>query len=111
MIEGSTQKGTENRKAQRRKARAAVARAETPAKATAAQTEDQKLFALFAASDEANLKRNPIYGLFRGDTRYADRLGDYLSDAYFDGERKANEADLAALRKIARAKLTDAPPL
>ena len=78
-----------------------------PAAAQKAQTEDQKLFALFAASDEANLKRNPIYGLFRGDTRYADRFGDYITDAYFEGERKAAESDLANLHKIDRAKLSD----
>ncbi len=70
-----------------------------------AQTEDQKLFALFAASDEANLKRNPVSALFRGDFRYADRLGDYITDAYFDGERKAGEADMAALHAIDRTKL------
>ena len=54
--------------------------------ATAAQTEAQKLAALFAEDDEATLKRNPLNALFRGDMRYADRLGDYISDAYFDAE-------------------------
>lgn len=78
-----------------------------PAKATAtAQSEDQKLFALFAASDEANLKRNPLNALFRGDLRYADQLGDYISDAYFNAERAADEHDLAALHRIDRAQLS-----
>lgn len=78
-----------------------------PAKATAtAQSEDQKLFALFAASDEANLKRNPLNALFRSDLRYADQLGDYISDAYFNAERAADEHDLAALHRIDRAQLS-----
>jgi uncharacterized protein (DUF885 family) len=87
----------------------AIAQTAAPATATAAkaQTEDEKLFALFATSDEANLKRNPLNALFRGDLRYADRLGDYISDAYFDAERKASEGDLAALRGIDRTRLTE----
>jgi len=80
--------------------------APAPAAAPAAQTEDEKLFALFAASDEANLRRNPLYGLFRGDTRYADHLGDYITDAYYDGERAAAQSDLTALHAIDRDKLT-----
>jgi uncharacterized protein (DUF885 family) len=69
------------------------------------QSENQKLFALFAQDDEENLKRNPLNALFRGDMRYADRLGDYISDAYFEGERKAAEANLERLKTIDRAKL------
>lgn len=72
----------------------------------APQSEDARLTALFAADDEAQLKRNPIGGLFRGDLRYADQLGDYISDAYYDGERKAAEANLVELAKIDRSKLT-----
>jgi uncharacterized protein (DUF885 family) len=88
----------------------ALAQSPAPAASTApatAQTEDQTLFALFAASDEANLRRNPLNALFRGDLRYADRLGDYISDAYYDGERKAAQSDLAALKAIDRTKLSD----
>jgi hypothetical protein len=39
--------------------------------AVAPQSEHDKLFALFAAADEAQLKRNPLSALFRGDMRYA----------------------------------------
>ncbi|OYY90272.1 MAG: hypothetical protein B7Y45_08220 [Sphingomonas sp. 28-66-16] len=68
--------------------------------------EDAKLKALFHASDEAELKRNPISGIFRGDLRYADHLGNYLTDAYLAAERQANESDLAQLKQIDRSRLT-----
>ncbi len=71
-----------------------------------AQTADARLKKLFADSDEANLKRNPIAALFRGDFRYADRLGDYISDAYFAAERKAGENELRRLNGIDRAALS-----
>jgi len=70
------------------------------------QSEDEKLSALFAASDDANLRRNPINAMLRGDLRYADQLGDYISDAYFNAERLADEQDLAALHRIDRARLS-----
>ena len=73
--------------------------------AQAVQSEHDNLFNLFKASDEANLKRNPLNALFRGDMRYADRLGDYITDEYFAGERAAAEHDLAALHQIDRSKL------
>ena len=57
---------------------------------------------LFVDSDEDNLKRNPISALFRGDLRYADRLGDYISDGYFAAERKATEKELKRLTSIDR---------
>ncbi|VVT02306.1 conserved exported hypothetical protein [Sphingomonas sp. EC-HK361] len=78
----------------------------TPPAAPGDVPEDAKLKQLFHDSDEASLKRNPVQAIFRGDLRYADHLGDFLSDAYFAGERKAGEADLAALHRIDRAKLT-----
>jgi uncharacterized protein (DUF885 family) len=80
--------------------------AEPAADAAPAQSEDQKLKQLFHDSDEANLRRNPISGIFRGDLRYADRFGDYITDAYFDAERAASEEDLRKLRAINRAALT-----
>lgn len=76
-----------------------------PVAASMESAEDKALLQLFHDSDEASLKRNPVSAMFRGDLRYADRLGDYISDAYFDGERKAGEADLAALSKIDRSRL------
>jgi uncharacterized protein (DUF885 family) len=64
-----------------------------------------QLFKLFKDSDEASLKRNPINALYRGDMRYADRLGDFYSDAHFHGEKAAAEHDLAALHMIPRDQL------
>ncbi|HEY0150105.1 MAG TPA: DUF885 domain-containing protein [Allosphingosinicella sp.] len=84
-----------------------VTTAEAPAAPAAAPAQDEgaRLAALFRESDEAGLKRNPLNALFRGDMRYADRFGDFISDEYFDAERAAGEADLAALKRIDRAKL------
>ena len=73
---------------------------------SAEMTEGQKMKALFVKSDEENLKRNPIGALFRGDERYADQLGDYISDEYFAGEKAAETAELAALMQIDRSKLS-----
>lgn len=64
-----------------------------------------QLRALFAASDEAQLKRNPIEALNRGDPRYADQFGDYISDVYLAAEKQAAVDDLAALARIDREKL------
>lgn len=72
----------------------------------AEMTEGEKMKALFAKSDEENLKRNPIGALFRGDERYADQLGDYISDEYFEKEKAAETAELAALLKLDRSKLS-----
>ena len=82
--------------------------AKAPPRAAAAAPQvapSAALKAVFAASDEAQIKRNPIQALFRGDLRYADQFGDYITDAYFAAEKAAAEADLAALRKIDRASL------
>jgi uncharacterized protein (DUF885 family) len=85
----------------------AVGQALPPPTAQAGDSvEDTKLKALFYASDEASLKRNPVSAIFRGDLRYADHLGAYLTDAFTAAERAAAEADLAALGRIDRAKLT-----
>ena len=69
-------------------------------------TEGEKLKKLFADSDEDNLRRNPIGAIFRGDMRYADQIGDFITDEYNAGEKAANEAELAALMKIDRSKLS-----
>ena len=83
----------------------------TPAPEAAVQSArnpSAALAALFAASDEANLRRNPLSALARGDMRYAGRLGDFLSDEYFEAERLAAEGDLAALAGIDRTALSPA---
>lgn len=77
-----------------------------PAGSAAPQSEAERLKRLFHESDEASLERNPIGAIFRGDLRYADRLGDFISDEYFETERAASRADLAALRAIDRSKLS-----
>ena len=69
-------------------------------------TASQALAALFRDSDEASLRRNPLQATARGDLRYADRLGDFFSDAYYDSEREAARADLAALAAIDRSALS-----
>ncbi len=74
--------------------------------APTALTTAQQLRKLFNDSDEASLKRNPLSALFRGDLRYADRLGDFGTEASFNAERAAGEADLKALRAIPRASLS-----
>jgi len=82
--------------------------ASTPVEAAAPvqmESAHDQLFRLFKESDEANLKRNPLNALFRGDMRYADRFGDYISDEYYAGEKAAGEHDLAALHAIDRAAL------
>jgi uncharacterized protein (DUF885 family) len=81
-----------------------AAQAGAPATAAQASAHD-RLFQLFKESDEASLRRNPIGALYRGDLRYADRLGDFFSDAHFQAEKAAAEHDLAALRTIPREQL------
>lgn len=63
------------------------------------------LKALFAASDEAVLKRNPIVGIFRGDLRFTGTFGEYESDAYYAAEKAAAQQELAALDSIKRESL------
>ena len=75
------------------------------ATAPAAETAHDRLFRLFKESDEGNLRRNPISGLFRGDLRYADQFGDYITDEYFAAEKAATIAELAELHRIDRSQL------
>ena len=84
---------------------AASAQTTAPAPASAQASAHERLFQLFKESDEAYLQRNPLQALYRGDYRYADRLGDLYSDAHFQGEKVAAEHDLAALGTIPRAEL------
>ena len=71
----------------------------------AAATPSQSLAALFARSDEDELKRSPLGALSRGDYRYAGKLGNLYSDAYDTAGRRNAERELAALARINRAEL------
>ena len=59
------------------------AEAAPPAPVVVEKSAHDRLFDLFKASDEASLVRNPLNALSRGDLRYADRLGDKITDEYF----------------------------
>jgi uncharacterized protein (DUF885 family) len=61
---------------------------------------------LFADSDEADLKLNPLSALYRGDMRYADQFGDFLSDTYRDANRVKVKAELGRLAAIDRGTLS-----
>ena len=76
------------------------------APAAAQASVHDRLFQLFKDSDEAYLKRNPLQALYRGDYRYADRLGDLYSDAHFQAEKTAAQQELAALAAIPRGELS-----
>jgi uncharacterized protein (DUF885 family) len=78
-----------------------------PAATAPQMSESELLRALFRESDEASLRRNPLGAIFRGDPRYADQLGDYCSDAYYAAEKAADIADLAALLRIDRTRLSE----
>jgi uncharacterized protein (DUF885 family) len=69
-------------------------------------SESVRLQALFKQSDEDNLRRNPLGALFRGDMRYADQLGDNITDAYYAAERAAGENELRQLAGIDRSALS-----
>jgi uncharacterized protein (DUF885 family) len=84
---------------------AGSAMAKPAAQTVPAATPAAMLKALFSDSDEASLKRNPVSALFRGDFRYADKLGDYITPAYFNAERAASQDDLRRLNAIDRAAL------
>ena len=83
----------------------AAVQAATTAAPAASESAHDRLFRLFKESDEANLKRNPLGALFRGDMRYAEHLGDGITDAYYAKEKAASEHDLAELHKIDRSQL------
>ena len=78
------------------------------ARATAPANPSEALHALFARSDAAFVERNPIAAFYRGDFTNADRLGDSFGPDYHARERAAAEADLAALKAIDRAALSEA---
>ena len=70
--------------------------------AATAVTPAAKLRALFNASDEASLNRNPIGRVFRGDLSHAGEFGDGISDRWYAAEKQAILDDLAALAAIDR---------
>ncbi len=70
------------------------------------QNAAEQLHALFTASDEDNLRRNPLTALVRGDLRYAGELGDGMSDAYYAAEREAAARELRQLGTIDKASLS-----
>src|SRR4029078_531693 len=82
-----------------------------PAAVPAQQSAHERLFQLFQDSDEANLQRHPHNTLFRGDMRYADRLGDFITEEYYAKEKAASEQDLAALHAIPRDQLNETDQL
>ena len=83
-----------------------LAQTAAPAAAATAETPSTRLAALFAQSDADNLKRNPLYRLFRGDTSAADQMGELITDAAYAAERRAAQNELQALAAIDRAALT-----
>ncbi|HEX9953911.1 MAG TPA: DUF885 domain-containing protein [Allosphingosinicella sp.] len=78
----------------------------TASKEAATPAASQALAALFAQSDADLLKRNPLEGLSRGLPGYGARLPEWFSNAYDQAERAAAERELAALKRIDRARLT-----
>ena len=74
--------------------------------AASEMSEHDKLFALFADADERSLKLNPVGALFRGDMRYADRLGDYLTDEHLAASKADTAVNLAKLAEIDRRPLS-----
>ncbi len=84
-----------------------VAGAGAETAAADAQREHDRLFAIFEAADEASLRNNPLNALFRGDKRYADRLGNFLTDEYTAVERENAQNALAALETVDRSALSE----
>lgn len=84
----------------------AAAPSPTADAAASEQSEHDKLFALFEDADERSLKLNPISALFRGDMRYADRLGDYLTEEFNEASRADANLNLARLAEIDRDALS-----
>jgi uncharacterized protein (DUF885 family) len=84
----------------------AAAPAAPAAAAARPQPAAERLRALFARSDEDLLRRAPLAALYRGDLRYAAQYGDYISAAFFERERAAQQAELDALLTIDRSALS-----
>lgn len=61
---------------------------------------------IFADSDEADLALNPMSAMLRGDMRYADRFGDYITPEYYARMKADAENDLRRLDAIDRDALS-----
>jgi uncharacterized protein (DUF885 family) len=72
------------------------------------RTEQDRLHALFKESDEAALELDPLGALGRGDMRFADRFGDYVTDTYWTAREALARKDLARIRGIDRNSLCGA---
>ena len=85
---------------------ACVTTAETP---VVQQSEHDRLFAAFAAADEADLRLSPMDALDRGDMRFAEHFGDYITDDYYAAAERNARANIAAVEASDRAavSLTD----
>jgi uncharacterized protein (DUF885 family) len=68
--------------------------------------EGRKLAAVLLAADEADLKLNPQGAVTRGDLRYADQYGDYISDAFIKKSESDARQQLRALATVNRAALS-----
>ena len=86
------------------------AQAQTQALPAAPSAHDA-LFQLFKDDDEATLRLNPMNAIYRGDLRYADRFGDYITDGYFDAARAQATRSLAGLHRIDRTALNETDQL
>lgn len=73
----------------------------------AAETASARLQALFAQSDEGDLKLSPIAALGRGDLRYADQFGDYITDEFLTASAEKLRDDLRRLAQIRRDELPE----
>jgi len=92
-------------------AQSAPAPAAAAATAQPAQSEHDKLFALFDDADARDLELNPLSRLFRGDDENAGRLGDLLTDSSFLASRTDIKLNLALLAQIDRANLSETDQL
>lgn len=83
----------------------AMASASCPVSTESEPASHQALLALFAQSQEAALKLDPLSALLRGDKTYADRFGEPLRPETL-ATRKANkEAEYKALQAIDKSRL------
>lgn len=83
----------------------AIAAPDKLAAAADRQSAGERLAALLAAADEADLRLNPLSGLQRGDLRYADKYDD-ISDDHFRELKATLQSQLRDLRRIDRAALS-----